>query len=495
MLLSQNSRPHALVILDGFGLSNNPHYNAVQQAKTPLLDTLKLSYFYTELDASGEHVGLPEGYVGNSEVGHLTIGCGRIIPQSLTALNTITLPDHLVNNPTFIFLLHDYYKKNHPRIHLIGMISDEGIHSHIQHMKNILETIQLLNNDAEVVLHYILDGRDALPRSALSYILHIEQSINPLKVSVGSVHGRFYAMDRDNNQNRTEKSGTLFTKKTPPYPGSIKDYLEEQYKTHSTDEFIEPCSFIENHTIDPQDIVIFTNYRLDRIVQLAAYIDQQVKPYHVITPVPYPSIPSTSLYSPQNITNGLIATLSKNNKTIFSIAETEKHAHISYFFNGGTAQTYNNEQRVFIPSHKEQSFADNPEMSAREITQAVLDSLEQDPCDFYLINYANADMVGHSGDLQATIKAVECLDRQISILYEKIVKQQQGTLFITADHGNAEEMLHEQENEPNSSHTKNKVPFFAINAQNDVKKMQGLKDIAPCILQEMNIQIPEEMIT
>jgi 2,3-bisphosphoglycerate-independent phosphoglycerate mutase len=493
--LRESPSPTALIILDGFGLSEEIQHNAVYQADTRTLDYLKQSHFYATLSASGEEVGLPQNYIGNSEVGHLTIGMGRIISQSLTALNKITQPHNLVKNKTLNFLLHDYYQTNHPKIHVIGMVSDKGIHSHIQHIKNIILTVQKINPEAQIILHYILDGRDSLPQSAYSYILNVEQSINLKNIQIGSVHGRFYAMDRDNNQERTEESGQIFTTQQSIYPGSVQEYVKEQYKLNRTDEFIKPCALIKDHTIKSKDVVIYSNFRLDRITQLAQYIQDHAKPKHAITPIPYKNpIKSTPFYSPKPAQNGLIETLSKNNKTIFSIAETEKDAHVSYFFNGGTPKQFKNETRRFVPSKKEVSFANNPKMSAAEITEILLKSLQTNPQDFYLVNYANADMVGHSGDLPATVKAIEFLDKQIKKLYEEIVIKQQGTLFITADHGNAESMLHTKEDQPHTAHTTNKVPFFAINAQNTPKRIQGLKDVAPCILQHFNLQVPEEML-
>lgn len=486
--------PCALIILDGFGLSDENEYNAVFHAKTPTLDMLKKSAYYATISASGTSVGLPENYIGNSEVGHLTIGTGRIVPQSLLALNTATCPHNLVKNNTFYHLFNDYYQKNKAKIHLIGMISDAGIHSHIQHIINYIQAIQEINPDAEIIMHYILDGRDVSPHSAYFYILQIEQSINSEKTKIGSLHGRFYAMDRDKNTTRTEQSGAIFLEQQTVYPGTVKEYIESQQNI--SDEFIQPQAFITDHTINKNDIVLFANYRLDRMTQIAKYIQNHCQPKHIITPIPYKQpIKSTALYKPKVIENGLIKILCEQGNTILSIAETEKHAHVSYFFNGGSDTTFKNETRIFIPSKKEKSYANNPNMSAQEITNTVLDHVQNKPHDFYLINYANADMVGHSGDFEATVQAIELLDKQIKILYEEIVIKQGGTLFITADHGNAEKMINPQTKEQHTAHTTNKVPFYAVNANINPKKMQGLKDVAPCILKHFGIDIPEEMLS
>lgn len=481
------NKPTALVILDGFGFSKVTNYNAVYKAYTPTLDKLQKKYFHTLLHASGQHVGLPKNYIGNSEVGHLTIGTGQITPQSLLALQNITLPENVVQNNSFFKIIQN--KNINSRVHVFGMISDKGIHSHINHMKNMIKAVQTIAPQTHIILHLILDGRDSPPQSALKYIQEIQTLISSNKTTkIGSVHGRFYAMDRDNNKKRTEKSGVIFTTKQKCFSGSVEEYIQEQYAQNITDEFIKPTAFIKNHTINPEDIFIYTNYRLDRIVQIARYIQNNAQPAITVTPIPYKEIHSTSLYSPHVVKNGLISTLDKANKTIFSIAETEKHAHISYFFNGGTDRQFKNETRVFIPSKKEVSFAQNPEMSAREITNKVIESLQNSPRVFYLINYANADMVGHSGDFEATVKAIEFLDEQVQKLYEEIVVKQNGTLFITADHGNAESMFDAKSNQKNKAHTTNQVPFFAINVQNMQRKMQGLKDIAPCILNHLQIK-------
>jgi 2,3-bisphosphoglycerate-independent phosphoglycerate mutase len=484
-LLQLEKFPTVLVILDGLGISKEKTHNAFYQAKTPTLDYLEKKYFYALLDASGEAVGLPQNYIGNSEVGHLTIGAGQIIPQNLLALEKITQPEKLKTNKKFLTVLSHRTKSS--SIHIIGMISDAGVHSHIDHMKNIILSIQDYDINIPIILHLILDGRDSPPQSAQIYIKEIKNIIKKGSIKIGSVHGRFYAMDRDKNQERTKMSGAVFIKKQNISQKSVEEYIEKQYAHKISDEYIEPAVFIKNHTIKDTDIVIHTNYRLDRIVQLAKFIQTYARPSKTITPVPYPKIRSYSLYTPLPITETFFSILNKNNKKFLSIAESEKHAHISYFFNGGKHTTFENETRVFIASKKEISFAKNPEMSADEITQTVLDRLEKNDQNFYLINYANADMVGHSGDFRATIQAIEFLDTQIKKLYQAIVLERNGTLFITADHGNAESMFDEKNKQEHRAHTSNPVPFFAINAEPIKIKMQGLKDVAPCILEHLKI--------
>ena len=497
--------PVALVILDGFGYSSDKQYNAVYHAYKPHLDTLFNTYPHVNLFAAGCYVGLPAGYIGNSEVGHMTIGAGRVIKQPITRVFESIADKTFFENIVLVKNLQKIAAAT-GRLHIMGLLSDAGVHSHIEHLYAFLLAAKQCNI-TQVYVHGFLDGRDVAPRSAKRYIDQLQSFMK--KESIGvlvSLHGRFYAMDRDKNWDRTEKSYRVLTE----FATENKDWeklLEQSYKDGITDEFFVPQNITPQGTVQHGDGIICFNVRPDRIRQLAvSFLDSDFNAFKVkhampscfVTPVAYAdTIKTNVMFKKQYVKHTIKDVLCVNGKTIFSIAETEKYAHITYFFDGGVEKKYDNETRVLISSKIAKQYVDFPEMSAKQITQAVINSLASNPNDFYLINYANCDMVGHSGNFDATVKAVECIDFEIKKLYDMLVEKMNGTMYITADHGKAECMFNEKIGQPCTAHTSNLVPFIFI--KKDLKKsgiklpLDQLAQIAPFILQQMGIEAPQEM--
>lgn len=490
----KNKAPTALVILDGFGFQKETEYNAIAQAHTPCFDELLTTYPATLLKASGMAVGLPEGSIGNSEVGHLTIGSGSVVLQPYTIIHEAIKDKSFYTNKILVKHLK-HLKEKQKKLHIMGLLSDATVHSHIEDLFAFL-TAAKQQGLTDIVVHPFLDGRDVAPQSATVYLEKLEAFLKDLKVGViGSLHGRFYAMDRNNHWNLTERSYNVLTKVQLTEKTTWQAVLKQAYNEGITDEFIDPIQLCPQGSIRSHDGIIFFNFRPDRARQLtAAFInpplDLKTKPLSLtffITPVSYgPLYLTTFLYNKPQVTQTLNKMLDKMGYSIFTIAEAEKYAHVTYFFNGGQEQTLPNEKRVFIPSLPDKKYDQHPEMSAPIITDAIVDSLSHAMRDFYVINYANADMVGHSGDFKATVKAIECLDKQLQILYTEIVQKRNGTLYITADHGKAEAMFDKQTNQPRTSHTANPVFFIMVNKalkeRSDELPLEELSDIAPFIV-------------
>ncbi len=497
--------PTALIILDGFGYRKEKEYNAIAQAQTPHLDGWFAHYPHTLLNASGTAVGLPDAVIGNSEVGHITIGTGRIIEQPITILNNAIADRSFFKNPTLVHALTTLRKTGNA-LHIMGLLSDGNVHSEARNLYAFIDAAHQ-HGIKYLYIHPFLDGRDAPPKSARTYLDQLDNALTAFEYgSIGSIHGRFYAMDRDNHWDRTQKSYNVLTENQDYPPRPWQDVLESQYAQGITDEFIVPTQIDPTSTIQKGDGVIFFNVRPDRARQITAcFVDPHFNHFPVkklnltcfVTPVDFGNnLKTNGMYPHTSAKNTLKDVLAHNGKTIFSIAETEKYAHVTYFFNDGREEAERHETRVIIPSLPTQNYLDNPQMSAPQITHAVLESLTTNPGDFYLINYANADMVGHSGDLQATIRAVECLDEQLSKLYEVIVKKMHGTMYITADHGNAEDKYDPISKQPRTAHTANPVPFLMIQdgLQPDTKlPLTQLSDVAPWILENMGLSVPEDM--
>jgi len=521
----KNIHPVALIILDGFGYSTEKKYNAIAQANMPYFNQWWSEYPHALLKAAGKAVGLEEGMVGNSEVGHLTIGAGRIIPQPMKQWLDSIADGSFEKNKT-LQTNFEKLKDVGGTLHIIGLVSDAGVHGHIQ---QVLASIDAAINTGikKVVVHAILDGRDVAPRSAHMYLEELTQFIkkynnNQLHVIIGSMQGRFYAMDRDNHWDRIEKSYRMMTESSYAKASFDKlrmngdrlweKILEHNYMQNISDEFIPPTQLDAAGEICNGDGVLFCNTRPDRARELTSAFIQSMacqpdnlcvpfitKPLNLtffITPVIYDDHLATTILFPRaRIKNTLKDILAAHHKTIFSIAETEKYAHVTYFFRGENEELVATEKRVLIPSLMAKNYIDHPCMSANNITQEVITSLEKKPADFYLINYANADMVGHSGNFDATVKAVECLDMQLKMLYNVVVEKMNGTLYITADHGKAEDMYDEKTGQARTAHTSNKVPFLMINnrMKNGALPLTQLSDIAPFILQNMKLPVPDEM--
>lgn len=479
--MSENT-PTALVILDGLGISDEKKYNAFYQAKTPHLDDWEKQYFYTTLQAAGAFVGLPENYNGNSQVGHFTIGAGKIIKQTSSLLNIQLESNRLSTNRTVTKILKKFNSAK--KIHLLGMASDGNIHSNLDHARAFIYTLAQ-HGFTNILVHTVLDGRDAAPQSALQYLATLQADLDQYKCGkIASVHGRYYAMDRNNNWSRTQKSFDILTQQQTTWM-PYREYIQKCYDQNIFDEFIQPAACIENHYIQPGDGVIFFNFRPDRAIQLTKLL-LSLDLSFFITPIIYhESLQTTPVIQAIYGQKTLLEILAAHDKKIFTIAETEKYAHVTYFFNGHRDINFASETRILIPSLTDIEPVDNPNMQAEKITETVLQDLKNSPKDFYLINYANADMVGHSGNLQATIKAIECLDTELGKLYQEIVIKQKGTMYITADHGNAEKMFDEKTNQACTSHTNNLVPFYILTKDQHKKQnlaLKSLADIAPLIL-------------
>lgn len=490
-------KPVVLCILDGVGIREEKKGNAFDQANKPNFDNLWNNYSHSLLEASGKAVGLPEGQMGNSEVGHMNIGAGRTVYQALQLINTKIEDKTFYENKNILEVIN-HALENDSKLHLFGLVSDGGIHSHINHLMAILEMCKQ-KNVKKLYLHLLTDGRDVYPDSAYSYIKQVEKKLNELEIGViASIGGRYYAMDRDSNFDRLKKGYDSIVNGIGNRHDNIHNYINECYEKGITDEFIEPCVFTKEGTIDDNDGLIVFNFRKDRIRQILTAItnpefnDMTVKKLkNVKTVTMYPVVASViakNAYKDFDLVNGLGEYLAKNNLKQLRIAETEKFAHVTFFFDGGKEIDFENEEKILIPSPKVATYDLMPEMSAIKITDKLIDKLEN--YDVVILNYANGDMVGHTGDMKATIKSVEVLDECLGRLKEKI-EELNGTLVITADHGNCDYMLDDDGNVV-TCHSTSLVPFI-INKKNLDINNGCLGDIAPTIVGLLDLEIPKEM--
>jgi len=471
-----------LTILDGFGLRDEIIGNAVVQASKPCFNYLWSKYPHSTLNASEEFVGLPKGQMGNSETGHLNIGAGRIVYQPLEYINNKIKTNEFYNNEVLLNIMN-YAKENNKKLHLIGLISDGGIHSHINHLKELLNMTKL-NNIDNVYMHLITDGRDTFVNSGYNYV----KEINDLNIgTISTICGRYYTMDRDKNYDRLEKGYNLITKGIGKKYNNIEYLFDETYNNEIFDEFIEPSILDEKGLIEKDDAVIWFNFRPDRARQILSYLSKDTK--NIVSmmkvsnelDIPY-------AFELESLDNTLGIYLANNNIKQLRIAETEKYAHVTYFFDGGKELELNNCDKVLINSPKVATYDLKPEMSAYEVTDKLLEII--DNYDYIILNYANCDMVGHTGNMDATIKAVEEVDKNLKRVYEKC-KELDITLVVTADHGNAEYMKDYDDNII-TTHTTNKVPFIVCKEGINLKD-GSLSDIAPTLLELGNLEIPKEM--
>ncbi|KMT20800.1 2,3-bisphosphoglycerate-independent phosphoglycerate mutase [Clostridium cylindrosporum] len=495
-----------LLILDGYGIRNEEKGNAVVDAKKPNLDKYFNTYPKTFLNASGLSVGLPEGQMGNSEVGHLNIGAGRVIYQELTRINKEISEGGFFKNEALLKAI-DYSRRNNSSIHLMGLLSDGGVHSHIDHLKALLKLCKE-EGLTKVYVHGFLDGRDVPPQSALEYVESLESYIKEVGVgSIATISGRYYAMDRDNRWERVQKAYDAMVKSEGPTFDSAAKAIESSYKDKVLDEFVVPSVIVKDGSpvasISNKDSVIFFNFRPDRAREITRALTERnfdgfksdyIETYFVSMTQYDKSFKNLNIaYKPENIENTLGETLSKKGKRQLRIAETEKYAHVTFFFNGGVETPYQGEDRILVPSPKVATYDMQPEMSAGEVTERVLKEISEGIYDFILLNFANPDMVGHTGDLDAAIKAVETVDECTGKIVEAIL-QNGGAVYITADHGNAEQMIDPENGEAFTAHTINKVPFVVI-GEGDVHLREDgkISDIAPTILNFMELDVPVEM--
>ena len=490
-------KPIVLTILDGYGLREKVHGNAVKLANNPVFNELWNTYPHTKLTASGQLVGLPKGQMGNSEVGHMNIGAGRIVYQPLELINKSIEGKDFFQNEEIKKVMH-HVKENGSKLHFMGLVSDGGVHSHINHLLALLDMCKQ-ERISNVYVHVFTDGRDVPPKSAYTYIKQVEDKLHEIGFgTIASISGRYYAMDRDNNYDRLKKSYDVIVNNIGEVHPSTKEYVEESYRKDVTDEFFLPAKFTENGNLEENDGVIAFNFRKDRLKELFTAItnpneiDMETVHFHnvkTVTMMPVVhSVKAPHAFNDPELTNILGEYIEKQELSQLRIAETEKYAHVTFFFDGGKEVDYKKEKKILVPSPKVATYDLKPEMSADEVTDKLLAELSN--TDLVILNFANGDMVGHTGVLQAAIKAVETVDKNLKRIYDKVMELG-GILIVTADHGNCEEML-DDDNNVVTSHTTNPVPF--IITESNLKLHEGkLGDIAPTILDLMGIEKPKEM--
>ena len=470
-----------LMILDGFGISNLEEGNAIKKANTPNLDYLFSNYPNSKINASGEAVGLPEGQMGNSEVGHTNIGAGRIVYQDLVRINKSIEDRSFYDIKEFNDAI-DNAIKNNTNLHIMGLVSDGGVHSHINHLISLIDLCKTRNFD-RVYIHVFTDGRDTNPRSGLEFVRKINANIV-------SVSGRYYAMDRDNRWDRIDLAyDAIVNAKGDNYNSAI-EAIESSYNQNITDEFIKPVTINGGKEIKDNDSVIFFNFRPDRARELTRKIIENINTYYVCMTEYDKTFNNVHIaFKPEELKNTFGEYISNLGYTQLRIAETEKYAHVTFFFNGGKEDVYKNEDRILVPSPKVATYDMMPEMSANIVRDKVIEAIDSDKYNVIILNFANTDMVGHTGNLDATIKAVETVDTAIGMIYKKVLEHN-GTLLITADHGDAEKML--ENNEMFTAHTTNLVPL--IITKKGIKLKDGrLCDITPTMLDLMGLDKPSEM--
>lgn len=498
-----------LMILDGYGLNEKTEGNAVKQAKTPVMDKLMAEYPFVKGNASGMAVGLPDGQMGNSEVGHLNMGAGRIVYQELTRITKEIQDGTFFENPALLHAVENC-KKNDSALHMFGLLSDGGVHSHNTHLYGLLELAKR-NNLSKVYVHAFLDGRDTPPASGKDFVIALEDEMKKIGVGkVATVTGRYYAMDRDNNYDRVEKAYLALTKGEGLTADSAADGIQASYDRDETDEFVKPTVVMEDGkpvaVIGDGDSVVFFNFRPDRAREITrAFCDDDFKGFarekkldvkYVCFSEYDPTIPNKEIaFHKIAVTNTFGEWLAANDMTQVRIAETEKYAHVTFFFNGGVEEPNSGEDRVLVPSPKEVATYDlKPEMSAYGVCDKLVEAIDSGKYDVVIINFANPDMVGHTGVEDAAIKAVEAVDECVGRAVEAI-KRNNGVMFICADHGNAEQLIDYETKAPFTAHTTNPVPFILVNYDPTYTLREGgcLADIIPTLIQIMGKEQPAEM--
>ncbi|MDO4870990.1 MAG: 2,3-bisphosphoglycerate-independent phosphoglycerate mutase [Candidatus Saccharibacteria bacterium] len=498
---SSPTSPLALIIIDGFGLRDQEHGNAVKAAHKPNFDRYWAEFPHQQLNASGEFVGLPAGQMGNSEVGHLNIGAGRIVYQSLELINNAIKDQTFFSNSVLMSAM-TLARDSQKTLHLIGLLSDGGVHSHQNHLFNLLK-MAAQNELKKVKIHVILDGRDAAPQSALNFLHQLETQIAELGVGeIATISGRYYAMDRDKRWERIKQAydvivngdGEIFT---DPEAG-----LEQSYSRGEFDEFVKPFAIGQPSKVDDDDVVIFYNFRPDRAAQLSmALANADFNQFETVSRPKLAKFVSFTKYNDDlnaeiafaqsDIKNTLGEVLSNHQKRQLRIAETEKYPHVTFFMNGGRHEPFTGEDRILIPSPKVATYDLQPEMSVFELKNQLLERLRQQRDDVIILNFANADMVGHSGKMEPTIKAIEAVDQCLGEIVDQILELG-GCALITADHGNSEHVLNDDET-PMTAHTSNPVPLIVTKRGLKLRSDGNLADLAPTILALMNIDQPNEM--
>ncbi len=502
-----SKKPVMLMILDGFGIAEKSEGNAVALANKPNFDRLVKEYPNTQLQASGMAVGLPEGQMGNSEVGHLNIGAGRIVYQELTRITKAIEDGDFFENEALMKAMKNA-KENNASLHLMGLLSDGGVHSHIEHLKGLLEFAKK-EGLQKVYVHAFMDGRDVPPSSGKDFIIKAEEMMKEVGVGqIATVSGRYYAMDRDNRWERVQLAYNAIVLGEGEKASSAVEAIDNSYHDEKTDEFVLPCVIEEDGhptaTIKNGDSVVFFNFRPDRARELTRAInDKEFAGFNretldltFVTMTQYDkTLERVNIaFKPQTLVNTLGEYVSSKGLEQLRIAETEKYAHVTFFFNGGVEKENPGEERKVIPSPKVATYDLKPEMSAYEVTDELLNRLDQDKYDMIILNFANPDMVGHTGVVQAAVKAIEAVDECLGKIVDKVLEKD-GTVFITADHGNAETEIDFSTGNPFTAHTTNPVPFVWVSNNIDGRTLKSgkLADIAPTMLNVMNLEVPEEM--
>ncbi|BEP28749.1 2,3-bisphosphoglycerate-independent phosphoglycerate mutase [Helicovermis profundi] len=499
-------KPVALIILDGWGKSNMNNGNAIFNANTPNYDGYMKKFPNTLLGASGLDVGLPDGQMGNSEVGHLNIGSGRVIYQALTRVTKSIKDGDFFENEVLLKAVNNA-KINNSSLHLMGLLSDGGVHSHIKHLFAFLDLAKR-NGVDKVYLHAFLDGRDTPPQSGINYLAEVENYMKKNEIGkIATISGRYYAMDRDQRWERVEIAYKALVNGEGNKSTSVKDAIEKSYAEGLTDEFVLPTVILENNkptaTISENDSIIFFNFRPDRAREITRSIvdidfngfkrNYFKTDFACLTEYDVTIKNVDVAYKPNKITNTLGEYISKLGKKQLRIAETEKYAHVTFFFNGGVEEANPNEDRVLIPSPKVATYDLMPEMSAYLVTEELLKRIDEDKYDLIILNFANPDMVGHTGVMSAAVKAVEVVDECLGRIINKL-ESKNGKMIITADHGNAEKMIDFETNSPMTAHTTNHVPCILLGEGNvELRKDGKLCDLAPTLLELMQIEKPSEM--
>lgn len=505
--MANRPKPLVLLILDGFGHSTEQENNAIAMAKTPCWDQLQHNNPMTLLDCAGDIVGLPQEQMGNSEVGHLHIGSGRLMRQELSKV-TIAIADGSFFSNTVLCQAVDEAINNNKSLHIMGLLSPGGVHSHEQHIVSMVE-LAAKRGLKKIYMHAFLDGRDVPPKSAMASIQLLEEKF--LKLGVGqmaSIIGRFYAMDRDNRWERVQIAHQLITKgKSKHQAHCATDALEAAYARDETDEFVLPTAILDKDgyiiVLDPKDSIVFMNFRADRAREISqslttvnfAEFERDCPPHHgyFATLTQYhENFDYPVAYAPVTVKNSIGEVLSRAGLKQLRLAETEKYAHVTFFLNGGRDQPFKNEERILVPSPQVKTYDLQPEMSAAKVTQHILESIKGRKHDVIICNYANCDMVGHTGVVGAAVKAVETIDASLQQIIATL-DEVGGQMLITADHGNIEKMVAKETGQPHTAHTTNRVPLVYIGGTKPLFEGGNLSDLAPTMLDILGLKQPNEM--
>ena len=501
--MTTTPKPLVLIILDGFGHSEHREGNAILAAKMPVMDRLYKTMPNGLISGSGMDVGLPDGQMGNSEVGHMNLGAGRVVYQDFTRVTKSIRDGDFFTNPTICTAV-DKAVGAGKAVHILGLLSDGGVHSHIDHLFGLLDLAKHLGAK-KIYVHCIMDGRDTDPHSGRGFIADLQKKLDEIGVGeIATVTGRYYAMDRDSNWDREEKAYAALVYGEGNHASSAMEAIEKSYADDVTDEFVVPCVTCEGGRIQEGDTVVFINFRPDRARQITRiFVDDDFKgferrygrfPVHYVCMAEYDAtMPNVEVaYPPVELTNVLGEYLAKNGKTQLRIAETEKYAHVTFFFNGGVEAPYEGEDRKVIPSPKVATYDLKPEMSAYEVADECAKRIRSGKYDVVILNFANCDMVGHTGVFDAAVKAVEAVDACVETVWEA-VRDMGGCMFLTADHGNADKMEN-PDGTPFTAHTTNPVPFLVAGCGNVELRAGGcLADIAPTMLPYIGLPVPKEM--